>query len=105
MKIILHDYHGTPHHFDLSKELALRGHKVTHIYNVNSGGPHANFDEGKTNLKVIGINGKAVRKDSFIKRYLAEINYGKLAVNHIKEERPDVIISANTPTAHDIISG
>lgn len=101
MKIILHDYHGTPHHFDLSKELARRGYTVTHIYNVNSGGPQANFGNKNDSINIIGINGEKVKKDNFVKRYFAELRYGKTLIENVAKLKTDIIISANTPTDPD----
>ena len=99
MKIVLHDYHGTPHHFDLSKEFAKRGADVLHVYSATCGGPKADFDTRDIDhLKVFGIRGREIPKDRFFKRYIEERQYGIKITKVLENYNPDIIISANTPT-------
>ena len=102
MKILLHDYHGTPHHFALSKELAQRGYKVYHFYNAEEGGPKADFSvDQSSNLFVFGIRDIRVKKDSLFKRYSQENKYGNEIKRLLLKYRPDILITANTPTDAD----
>ncbi|MBN2105280.1 glycosyltransferase family 4 protein [bacterium] len=98
MNILIHDYHGTPPHFDLSKELAQRDFQITHVYNATCGGPKADFNVHINNLKVISLKGKILRKDDLINRYFEEQKYGCKIYRLLCSIQPDLIISANTPT-------
>jgi colanic acid biosynthesis glycosyl transferase WcaI len=39
MKLVVHDYCGHPFQVQLSRNLAMRGHDVTHIYFADDPGP------------------------------------------------------------------
>lgn len=100
MRIVVHDYCGHPFQYDLSEELARRGHEVYHVYTRASGGPKAGFDTGGTaNLTVTDIPSSPVRKLNFIYRWFQEAGYGRLLIRYLKTIEPDVIISSNTPLA------
>ncbi|MDI9872478.1 glycosyltransferase family 4 protein [Flectobacillus roseus] len=97
-KVVLHDYGGYPFLFDISYQLSLKGYDVYHIYSSASGSPNGIFSESK-NLCVIdlGKNLEKVQKDSFLKRFTQEYDYGKLVCNTIEKINPDIVFSANTP--------
>jgi len=99
MRLFIHDYCGHPFQFDLSQELAKRGHQVVHVYTQASGGPKAGFDVATKNLEVKNLVVKDIKKRNFVYRWLQESSYGNLITNFIDQWKPDVIISANTPLA------
>lgn len=97
MKIILHDYCGHPFQIDLSKELANRGYEVLHIFSSSSGGPKANFISEDRLLKIRDIRVKENAKNSFIRRAVNELNYGRKLSKIVKQFNPNLVISCNTP--------
>jgi glycosyltransferase involved in cell wall biosynthesis len=84
----------------LSRALVVRGHRVTHAYFVGDHGPKADFgcfDGGA--LQIIGVDIKATYdKRSFIRRRFNDVEYGRNVAACISAERPDIVISGNTPT-------
>lgn len=97
MKIFLHDFHGTPPHFEISEYLSRKNYSVYHIYSSNNGAPKNYFHENK-NLKVFANKFNYIDKSNFLNRYINERNYGKLSYKLLKNIKPDLIILANTPT-------
>lgn len=98
MKVVLHDYGGYPFIFDISSQMSQKGIKVYHIYSSSSGSPNGSFPQNK-NLEVIdlSLNLPKVKKNSFIKRFIQEYQYGKIASKKIIEINPDIVLSSNTP--------
>lgn len=96
--ILVHEYGGYPFAYHLSKGLAARGYSVMHVYNSASGSPGGDFKESE-NLRVLdlGKGRRLVNKNSFIQRYWQENNYGNLIARKIRELKPALIISGNTP--------
>ncbi len=99
MRLLIHDYCGHPFQFDLSQELAKRGHQVIHVYTQASGGPKAGFGINKKNLEVKNIVIKVIQKRNFMYRWMQESSYGNLVTDFMEQWKPEVIISANTPLA------
>ena len=97
MKIIIHDYAGHPFQYDLSIELAKRGHEVIHIYFYNDIGPKREFSKRIKNLKIIPIK-MSYTKDNFIKRFFLDISYSSKLLEQLKLNKSDVIISGNSPS-------
>lgn len=98
MVVVLHDYGGYPFIFDISNQMSQKGIKVYHIYSSSSGSPNGSFHQNE-NLEVIdlSLNLPKVKKNSFIKRFIQEYKYGKIASKKIIELKPDVVLSSNTP--------
>jgi glycosyltransferase involved in cell wall biosynthesis len=102
MRILVHDYVGHPFQVQLSRALAARGHQVLHAYNgsfqtprgalVKRPGDAAGFGVGPINLP------QEVPKTGFVKRFQLESIYGRLLERLAAEFRPDVVLSANTPS-------
>lgn len=101
MNILLHDYSGHPFQVQMSRELARRGHKVTHVYFREFETPRGALvktDADPKGFEVIGLSiGKPFQKATFIKRREQEIEYGRRLAELIGKVRPDVVVSANTP--------
>ena len=104
MRLLIHDYAGHPFQIQLSRELARRGHWVTHLFAGGLLTPRGSFQK-KTNdpdgLELVEVPMDAdYRRDKyhFIRRRRMEINYGKEVVTLIQKHNPEIVISANTPT-------
>lgn len=99
MKILINDYAGHPFQFDLSRELARRGHEVRHCYSSDVEGAKASFGvSGLDSLTILPITiGHKVRKYQFHLRLLDEIRYGRVLARVIMDQRPDVVLDANIP--------
>ena len=101
MHIVVHDYVAHPFQLQLSRELARRGHTVHHLYSGSFQGPKGVLD-GDASCDSLNIEAvflpSPFKKYSFIRRRFQEVSYGKLVAKRIRELRPDVVISTNTPT-------
>jgi glycosyltransferase involved in cell wall biosynthesis len=100
-RIALHDYCGHPFQFELSRELARRGHEVRHFFFAEDMGPKGNTgrlsgDPANFSIEAISI-GRPYSKQNLLRRRQADILYGQLASQRIASFAPDVTISGNTP--------
>ncbi|MDQ6523327.1 glycosyltransferase family 4 protein [Nocardioides sp. LHD-245] len=78
MRILVHDYSGHPFQVELSRELARRGHSVTHSYCPGwvSGKGHLKAEPGETLVfEPVGPT-TPIAKDRFAKRVLIEAAVG-----------------------------
>lgn len=104
MKILVHDYAGHPFQVQLSRELASRGHTVRHAYAGGLQTPRGELqkrDSDSDNFDSYEVPMSpdyAQFKYSFTKRRAMEIEYGKSAAAMIRDWKPELVISANTPT-------
>ena len=102
MRILVHDYAGHPFQLHLSRQLAARGHHVTHVYFSEDPGPKASFDRFVDDTPGLCINGitigRGYDKASLIKRRFKDREYGRHVTSVIRRIQPDVVISGNTPT-------
>jgi glycosyltransferase involved in cell wall biosynthesis len=102
LKILVHDYAGHPFQVDLSRELALRGHEVTHAYFHGDRGPKGRLE--RSSFDPVGLSFKGVSlprpydKTSFVKRRFDDVAYGKSVATLVGSLKPDIVISGNTPT-------
>jgi colanic acid biosynthesis glycosyl transferase WcaI len=102
MKIIVHDCSGHPFQVQLSRHLAARGHNVTHVWFVDEVGPKGVMRPRSTDapgLRFVGIKSdRIVSPNALIARRFGEIAYGRKVAALIKDCKPDVVLSGNTPT-------
>jgi glycosyltransferase involved in cell wall biosynthesis len=102
MRLVVHDYCGHPFQVQLSRNLAMRGHEVTHIYFADEPGPKGAFDNrpgDPPSLKFIGITlGRGVRQTALLARRFNDVAYGRLVARKIQDLHPDAVISGNAPT-------
>lgn len=104
MKILVHDYAGHPFQVQLSRELASRGHEVRHGYAGGLQTPRGELQRRESDpaqfdsFEVPMSPDYAKFKYSFLKRRAMEVEYGKTAGKMIREWKPELVISANTPT-------
>src|SRR5512139_1908 len=81
VRLLVHDYAGHPFQIQLSRELAARGHYVTHVYATMTETPRGALaprvdDPPHLNIVKLGITG-AFRKHSFLRRRFQEVEYGR----------------------------
>lgn len=102
MKILVHDYAGHPFQVDLSRELAARGHNVTHAYFAGDRGPKGRLERLPSDPTAFSFASvdlpRPYDKTSFIRRRFDDVAYGKAVAELVRSQRPDVVISGNTPT-------
>ncbi len=101
MRILVHDFAGHPFQVQLSRTLARRGHTVLHAYCASlSSTPQAmetHADDPDTfEIRGIALD-KPINKQAFVTRWRQERAYGHLAAAALRDFRPDVVLSANTP--------
>ena len=102
MKILLHDYAGHPFQAELSRRLASRGHDVIHAFFAGDAGPKGRMtrqSHDPAGLEFAAVEtGTGYSKTNFIKRRAGDIAYGQAIAALIERERPDIVLSGNTPT-------
>ena len=100
MRIAIHDYAGHPFQFELSRELARRGHQVRHFYFAEDIGPKGASgvtpdDPPTLSIEPISMGGYS--KTNLLKRRQGDIRYGRVAAKAIAAFAPDIVLSGNTP--------
>lgn len=104
MRLLIHDYAGHPFAVELSRHLAAEGHEVLHAYAGALQTPrgdlaHRPEDSVHFVSQQIPMNPEYTQfKYSFLRRRKMEIEYGRTCAEVIGKWRPDVVLSANTPT-------
>jgi colanic acid biosynthesis glycosyl transferase WcaI len=100
LRIAIHDYAGHPFQFELSRELARRGHQVRHFYFAEDIGPKGASGRGPGDpptLSIEPISMGGYSKTNLLRRRQGDIRYGKVAGKAIAAFAPDVVLSGNTP--------
>jgi colanic acid biosynthesis glycosyl transferase WcaI len=104
MRILVHDYAGHPFQVQLSRELSRRGHSVLHAFAgglVTPRGALVRRAEDPAGFRIQEVPMSpdyAKYKYSFVRRRGFEVEYGRTLANLVLREKPDVVLSANTPT-------
>jgi glycosyltransferase involved in cell wall biosynthesis len=107
MRILIHDYAGHPFQASLSRSLAQRGHDLGHVYFADNPGPKGRMtqDGDPLSLRFIGIslNGSVnhaagTGANIGLRRRRNDIAYGLKVAEIVREIKPDVVLSGNTPT-------
>lgn len=101
MRLLINDHAGHAFPLQLSRSLASRGHNVLHTFTNNLQTPRGNLqnfpnDPDKFNISPLTLN-RPFNRYSPIKRYLHEIQLGKLLENKLIKFQPDLVISSQTP--------
>jgi glycosyltransferase involved in cell wall biosynthesis len=101
MRILIHDFAGHPFQVQLSRELAFRGHAVTHAYPVGLQGPKGQLHLAKEDPPSLSITGIPLsgtfRKYSAVRRFVAHRKYANDLKALIRGGQFDVVLSGNTP--------
>lgn len=101
MRILIHDYAGHPFQVQLSRELASRGHEVTHAYFGGDPGPKGSLH--RRDADPVGLSFERVdldvvyNKGAFFRRRSNDVKYGKKVAELISKIRPEIVVSGNTP--------
>jgi glycosyltransferase involved in cell wall biosynthesis len=97
--VVVHDYVGHPFQVQLSRELARRGMDVLHLHCGSfRTGKGAVDVEGDPRLRIESITlSREFSRYSPLTRLRQEREYGMKVSGRIREFRPDVVLSANTP--------
>ena len=102
LKILVHDYAGHPFQADLSRELAHRGHQVSHAYFSGDLGPKGRLQKASVDADGLSFAGvelaRPYDKASFVRRRFDDVSYGKAVAKLVHSDKPDLVISGNTPT-------
>jgi colanic acid biosynthesis glycosyl transferase WcaI len=96
MRVLVHDHSGHPFQVQLSRELARRGHVVTHSYCAAyvSGKGHLVADQDNLDFDPIGADTVA-EKSRFARRLLQEIKWGFDLIRQVRRTKPDVVLVSN----------
>jgi colanic acid biosynthesis glycosyl transferase WcaI len=109
LRILVSDYSGHPFQVQLSRELARRGHEVTHTYSAGFQTPKGNLvvaGSDPAGFSIVAVrNSKPFAKDSFFERRQQEIEIGEELAKLAQRLRPDVVISSNAPLDTQRIPG
>jgi glycosyltransferase involved in cell wall biosynthesis len=101
MRCLVHDFAGHPFQVQLSRELARRGHSVTHVYPIGLQGPKGLLDASETDSPRLEIHGIPLsggfRKYSPVRRLRAQRRYAQDLKQVLAARQIDVVISGNTP--------
>jgi hypothetical protein len=101
MRILVADYSGHPFQVQLSRELARRGHSVTHTYSTGFQTPKGNLrvgDDDPAGFAIIPVaNSRPFAKNSFFTRRQQEIEIGRKLAELTRTLSPDIVISSNAP--------
>ena len=97
MRILVHDHSGHPFQAELSRELARRGHDVTHSYveGYVSGKGRLEANPGES-IAFEAIGGaKRVDNQRMTQRLLREVRRGVELVRHVRKVDPDIVMLSN----------
>jgi colanic acid biosynthesis glycosyl transferase WcaI len=101
MRILVSDYSGHPFQVQLSRELARRGHTVTHSFSTRFQTPKGNLKVSESDPDGFDIvpvsNSKPFAKSSFFARRRQEIEIGRELAKLVATFEPDVVVSSNAP--------
>lgn len=101
MRIVVHDYSGHPFQVQLSRWLAGQGHAVLHLFSADIETPRGSLvttSDDPPSLEIEPVSlGKTLQKYSLVQRYLQEKQFAVKLSRRVREFRPDVVISSNTP--------
>jgi len=100
MRIFVNEFSGHPFQIQLSREFARRGHAVEHVYFAgNTSTPKGDLgSDSEPNLNIVGLHiQREFAKHSPLQRRAADIDYGKVVAEAVRDFRPDVVLSSNMP--------
>jgi glycosyltransferase involved in cell wall biosynthesis len=97
VRILVHDYSGHPFQVELSRELARRGHAVTHSYCPGwvSGKGHLAAEPGETLVfDPVGPT-DPIAKDRFLRRIVVEAGVGWQLLKQVRRARAQTAMLSN----------
>lgn len=101
MRIVVNDYSGHPFQVELSRSLARRGHSVLHVHFADFQTPKGDLvrhRDDPAGFEISGLSlGRPFAKNSYIRRFMQERQYGQLIARTALAFQPDVVIGCNNP--------
>ncbi len=101
MRILVHDYSGHPFQVQLSRQLALRGHLVLHLYSASVQTPHGALEHRVDDPQSFAVEAISLptqlAKYNYFKRCLQERDYGRRLARRLEDFAPDLVLCSNTP--------
>lgn len=98
MRLIVHDFGGYAFPIQLSRELANRGHDITHVIAAGLGGRKGNQIENQDGFTLIPISlASYFKKYSPLRRLVAHRHYAAKLAQVIVQKQPDLVLSGNSP--------
>jgi glycosyltransferase involved in cell wall biosynthesis len=106
----VHDFSGFPFPVQLSRELARRGHRTLHLHCPSYRAGKGDLERRDDDPPQLAIEAVSLDRpfDKYSgRRILQERAYGRRLLRRVEEERPSVVLSANTPllAQETLISG
>lgn len=97
MRILVHDHSGHPFQAELSRELARRGHNVTHSYVEGYVSGKGKLEAGPGDPTTFeGIGGaKPVDNQRMAQRLVREVRRGFELTHHVRKVDPDIALISN----------
>jgi colanic acid biosynthesis glycosyl transferase WcaI len=104
VRILVHEYGGYPFPVELSRELARRGHRVTHSWCaslIDTAGSAAELARRADNPPALDFAPlelcRPLDKYRYVRRLRQERRYGRLAAELTERLRPEVVLAADIP--------
>jgi len=101
MRILINDFAGHPFQIQLSRELARVGHMVLHTYlgaNNTPKGSISALEHDSPNFAIESVQiVREFKKHSVLSRIFADHAYGSAVSARVRQFKPDIVLSANTP--------
>lgn len=99
MRLLVFDFSGHPFQAQLSRELARRGHDVTHAWCDAYVSGHGRLEAGPgETVRFAPVSvGRTIAKTSYLRRSLQELRLGVDLVRFVRRTRPDVVMVSTTP--------
>jgi glycosyltransferase involved in cell wall biosynthesis len=96
----IHDYAGHVGQIEVARGLAARGHRVVFTYcdelSTPRGGLTPDAELEALAIEPIGI-GRPINKKNYFKRQGQDVLYARALVRNLRQHRPELVVSANTP--------
>jgi colanic acid biosynthesis glycosyl transferase WcaI len=97
MRLLVHDFAGHPFQVELSRELARRGHRVTHSYSPAWVSGKGRLESEPGDALVIEPVGPSepIEKDKFLKRIVLEVRMGFELLAQVRRTGAEVAMLSN----------
>jgi glycosyltransferase involved in cell wall biosynthesis len=100
LDLYIHDYAGHVGQIEVARGLAARGHRVLFTYcdelSTPRGGLSPDAALRSLTIEPIGI-GQPIIKKNYFKRQWQDLLYAQALVRHLRQHKPQLVISANNP--------
>jgi len=99
LRIFLHDYGGYAFTAQLGRALAKKGHQVLYSYSLTTQLiQRFNLQPELDNFTIEGVSlPKPFTRYNYLRRWRDERVHGRKVAQQVRDFRPDVVLSANTP--------